>query len=206
MLLKICIWIGFCLFSTLLRAEWIDFEDLYIGQEFNYKPYLSQEFEFKASRYFKGGTLFYYDFKLAANLGDSNTSENFLSIDAGNNSCLPGISVKHKEVQPFDFHAFDIGKIYENDGEFSVSLLALDADGKVVTEQVIVIAEPLTRIELGDNFKNIHELLINPVYVDDIDNSVARFALDNIDISVTGSYRKAPIKNKANSVKVALLN
>ena len=193
-------------FSGFSSAEWIDFEDLMIGKEFNYKPYSSQEFEFKASRYFKGGSLFYYDFKIAANLGDSNNSENFLAIDFGSNSCLPGIAVKHKEAQPFDLHAFDIGRIYEQDGEFSVSLLALDIEGKVVNEQLFVISEPLTRIELDEKFQNVHELLINAVYVDDIDNSVARFALDNIDISVSGSYRKAPVKGKSKSMKVALVN
>lgn len=191
--------------TSFVHAEWVDFEDLTIGNEFNYKPYYSQDFEFKASRYFKGGTLFYYDFKIAANLGNSNNSENFLSIDAGNNSCLPGISVKHKEVQAFDFHAFDIGRIYDHDGEFSVSLLALDAQGKVVTEQIIVITEPLMRIELDEKFKNIHELLINAVYVDDLDSSVARFALDNIDISASADYRKAPTKGRSNTMKVAML-
>ncbi|PKG40539.1 hypothetical protein [Psychromonas sp. Urea-02u-13] len=97
-------------FCSLASAEWVDFEDLVVGKEFNYKPYSSQEFEFKASRYFKGGSLFYYDFKIAANLGDSNNNENFLSIDFGSNSCLPGIAIKHKEKQDFDLHAFDIGK------------------------------------------------------------------------------------------------
>ncbi len=193
-------------FSSLVCAEWIDFEDLMVGKEFNYKPYSSQEFEFKASRYFEGGSLFYYDFKIAANLGDSNNSENFLSIDFGSNSCLPGIAVKHKEAQPFDLHGFDIGRIYEHDGEFSISLLALDGEGKLVKQQQFVISEPLTRIELDGKFQNVHELLITAVYVQDIDSSVARFALDNIDISVSGSYRKAPTKGMSKSVKMAMLN
>ncbi len=205
MKVKMLLYTGLCLLSSLAKAEWVDFEDLYVGKEFDYKPYYSLEYEFKASRYFKGGTLIYYDFKIAANLGDSNNSENYLSIDTGNNSCLSGISVKHKEQQPFDFHAFDIGKIYEHDGEFNVSLLALDKEGKVLVEELLTISEPLTRIELQDKFTNIHELLINPVYVDDIDNSVSRFAVDNIDISVTGSYRKAPIKGRDNSVKLSMI-
>lgn len=194
------------LFTPFVSAEWVDFEDLAAGKEFNYKPYYSQGFEFKASRYFEGGTLFYYDFKIAANLGNSNESENFLSIDAGNNSCLPGISVKHKEVQAFDFNALDIGRIYEHDGEFSVSLLALDAAGKVLAEQIVVISEPLTRIELGDKFKNIHELLINSVYVGDIDNSVARFALDNIDINLNYDRQEGPAGGKKQNIKLAMLN
>lgn len=178
------------LFTPLSLAEWVDFEDLSSGKEFNYKPYASQEFEFKASRYFDGGTLFYYDFKIAANLGDSNQSENFLSIDMGSNSCAPGISIKHKEQLLFDFYAFDIGKIYDHDGEFSLNLLGLDREGKVIAEQLLVISSPLSRIELKEKFFGVHEVLINAVYVNDIDNSVARFALDNIDISPSNHSRK----------------
>ncbi|PKF60320.1 hypothetical protein CW745_15865 [Psychromonas sp. psych-6C06] len=189
-LYKCYMFITCILFTPLSLAEWVDFEDLSSGKEFNYKPYASQEFEFKASRYFDGGTLFYYDFKIAANLGDSNQSENFLSIDMGSNSCAPGISIKHKEQLLFDFYAFDIGKIYDHDGEFSLNLLGLDREGKVIAEQLLVISSPLSRIELKEKFFGVHEVLINAVYVNDIDNSVARFALDNIDISPSNHSRK----------------
>ncbi|PKG40540.1 hypothetical protein [Psychromonas sp. Urea-02u-13] len=76
----------------------------------------------------------------------------------------------------------------------------------MIKEEQFVISEALTRIELGEKFQNMHELLINAVYVDDIDNSVARFALDNIDLSVSGSHRKAPMESQSKSAKTAMLN
>ncbi|WP_022943179.1 hypothetical protein [Psychromonas hadalis] len=123
--------------------------------------------------------------KIVANLGDSNNSENFLSIDFGRKSYLPGIVVKHKQAQFFNFHRFDIGRLYAHDGEFSVSLLGLDAKGELIAEQQFVISEPLSHVELGDKFNSISELLINAVYVDDIDNRVACLAITLISASVT---------------------
>ncbi len=166
-------------------AEWLDFENVKKGQEYNYKPYQASDFEVKASRYFKPGSLLYYDFMLVANIGDSNYGENYLSVDFGNESCVPGMSIRHKDGAPFNLSSIDIGSIFQQDGDFMISLLGLDENAKPIVEQLVHIDNNLQTILLTEEFLNINQLLVNAVYVKDIDNSVARFAVDNLIVSLS---------------------
>jgi len=167
------------------NAAWIDFEELQQQKVFNYKAYFYDDFQIKASKYYGKGTVTYYGFLLEANIGDHNEGENFLGVDSGSFYFLPGISIEHKESAQFDLNYIEIGKLYEHDGYFYIRMTALDKQGNIITEQLVEINYGLATVNFNNQFKNISQLLINAVFVDDLQNSVARFAIDNIDVTLS---------------------
>ena len=166
------------------QAVWLDFEELEQGKSYSYKAYTFEGFQIKASKYYGQGTVTYYGFLLQKNLGDSNQGENFLSVDSGSNYFLPGISIEHKNKHLFNLNYLELGKLYDQDGYFQIKLTALDAQGNTISEQDVEINYGLASIPFNDQFINISQLLINGVYVQDINNSVARFAIDNLDVTL----------------------
>lgn len=185
--MKLLTYLLLCLicFSLPSNAAWIDFEELPQGKVFSYKAYFNDDFQIKASKYYGKGTVTYYGFLLEANVGDSNQGENFLSVDSGSYYFVPGISITHKDNTLFDLNYIEVGKLYEHDGYFYVRLTALDEQGVVITEQLAEINYGLASVNFNEQFKGISELLINAVYIDDLQDSVARFAIDNIDVTLS---------------------
>lgn len=167
------------------HATWIDFEELADGKAFSYKAYTFDDYQIKASKYYGQGILTYYGFLLQANMGDSNEGENFLTVDSGSHYFLPGITISHKGDQLFDLNYLELGKLYDHDGYFQIKISALDALGELITEQYIDISYGLATVPINNQFINISRLLINGVYVDDLKDSVARFAIDNIDLTLS---------------------
>ncbi|MCP4320844.1 MAG: hypothetical protein GY787_03105 [Alteromonadales bacterium] len=175
----------FSCISFTSNATWIDFEELQRGKVFSYKAYLYDNFQIKASKYFGKGTVTYYGFLLQANLGDSNEGENYLAVDSGSYYFLPGISIEHKKSALFDLNYIEIGKLYAHDGYFHVRLTALDAQGNIISEQLVEINYGLATVNFNNQFKKISQLLVNAVFVDELQDSVARFAIDNIDVTIS---------------------
>lgn len=167
------------------HATWIDFEELPQSKEFSYKAYTFEGYQIKASKYYGQGIVTYYGFLLQANMGDSNEGENFLSVDSGSYYFLPGITISRKDNALFNLNYLELGKLYDHDGYFQIKLSALDKKGDLITEQYIDISYGLATISLNEHFKNISLLLINGVYVDDLKDTVARFAIDNVDLTLS---------------------
>ncbi len=185
MLYKTAILVFFYLFPYFSFATWLDFEELQAGDTFNYKAYQFEEFQIKASKYFNNQTVTYYGFLLQANVGDSNYGENFLAVDTGSRFYQPGVEISHSEQQAFDLNYIEVGRVYEQDGYFIVTFIALDASDNIITQQTFQIVYGLAALDINRDFRNMHRLLINAVYISSIDDSVARFALDNIDLTLS---------------------